>query len=221
MSHINSKQIIYAQNSSHIKPGSSGKAFANKRFNVINLCCCGNIILTSSQVTGSGALCEDKPSACALHHVNFMMIEAAIKMTANLFGRCACDDLYSHLSKHVLFSMLNTNQNMLFKRIHLILFQKIFHWFSVLQLWCGSPLQSLKELVISAMQYLTPASEMFSTLMLSRYNQHQWSWLAKCTQCTCTAWQMWLHYLALFCSISITEYERTALWDRITDVDYC
>lgn len=86
--------------------------------------------------------------------------------------------------------------------------------------------QSLKESVISAMQYLTPASEMLSTLMLSRYNQHQWSWLAKCTQCTCTAWHMRLHYLALFCSIlsvdiRITEYELTASWDRIMDVDYC
>lgn len=127
MSHINSKQIIYAQNSSLIKPGSSGKAFANKQFNVINLCCCGNIIFISSQVTCAGALCEDELSACALLRVNFMMMEAAIKITAKLFGWFACDDPYSYLSKHVLFSMLNTNQNMLFKRTRLILFQKIFH----------------------------------------------------------------------------------------------
>lgn len=109
MSHINSKQKIYAQNSSLIKPGSSGKAFANKQFNVINLCCCGNIILISSQVTCAGALCEEELSACALHCVNFLMMEAAIKITAKLFGWFACDDPYSYLSKHVLFSMLNTN----------------------------------------------------------------------------------------------------------------
>ncbi len=184
MSHIKSKQIIYSQNPSLIKPGSSGKAFANKRFNVINLCCCGNIILISSQVTCAGVLCEDELSACALHCVNFM-IEAAIKITAKLFGWFACDDPYSHLSKHVLFSMLNTNQNMLSKGPFDSFSENVPFMFSpspaLMWLTLSFLAQSLKESVISAMQYITPASEMSSTLMLSRYNQHQWSWLAMCT----------------------------------------
>lgn len=40
-----------------------------------DLCCCA----------------EDKLSeACALHHVNFMMMEVAIKITAKLFGWFVC-----------------------------------------------------------------------------------------------------------------------------------
>lgn len=102
MAHINSKQIIYAKDSPLIKQGSSGKAFTNKRFNVINLCCCGNIILISSQVTCAGA-------------VKFMTMEAAIKITAKLFCWFMCNITLSPLSKHVPFSILNTNQNMFSK----------------------------------------------------------------------------------------------------------
>lgn len=53
--------------------------------------------------------------ACALHHVKFMMMEAAIKIIAKLFYWFMCNITLSPLSKHVPFSILNTNQNMFSK----------------------------------------------------------------------------------------------------------
>jgi len=148
------------------------------------------------------------------------MMEAAIKITAKLFR--VCNITSSSLSKHIPFSILNTNQNMSSKgpvSFFFIRFSTDFQLFSGTKyewITCSLLVQNLKELVIWAMQYLTPASERFSTLMFSRYNQHPLSQLAKCTS---TAWQMWLHYLALFCSMLLVW--AYPLWDRMKDVDYC
>ncbi len=186
MSHIKSKQIIYSQNPSLIKPGSSGKAFANKRFNVINLCCCGNIILISSQVTCAGVLCEDELSACALHCVNFLMMESCHKWSQ----QSCLDGLHVTTLIAICRSMFCfpcwIQTRTCFQKDHLILFSEDFPFIfspspALMWLTLSFLAQGLKESVISAMQYITPASEMSSTLMLSRYNQHQWSWLAMCT----------------------------------------